>query len=298
MAHSPHVSPGVSSVGPGVTLLEESWVGDGALGKGVQVVETPWTSKVSRQTSFVTWSNFLSVKIEGFGSPVLQHCGKLDVFTAVKTHVLTDAERSRAKPTRLIWMRCSQRGGRFFCVRRSRGFLWIEFQSQSGQSWRCPSTNNEICKAGELAGAARARLVMAFGDSTQRGELLPFSPYDLALSRRESFSNPDIEICLSWLARCLAALSPLQLAAFDIAKKKKRFFILSAQPWLQWFAYCFAQLIFVSAIWLCCDVTFWAWFQTPDLLLSKNVKLQHNQIVLTKIDCAKQYANHCSPWRC
>ena len=28
-------------------------------------------------------------------------------------------------------------------------------------------------------------------------------------------------------------------------------------------------------------------FQTPDLLLTKYVKLQHNQIVLTKIGCAK-----------
>ena len=37
-----------------------------------------------------------------------------------------------------------------------------------------------------------------------------------------------------------------------------------------------------------------AWFQTPDLWLTKYVKLQHNQIVLTKIGCAKQYANHCS----
>ena len=28
---------------------------------------------------------------------------------------------------------------------------------------------------------------------------------------------------------------------------------------------------------------------------TKNVTLQHNQIVLTKIGCAKQYANHCMP---
>ena len=42
-------------------------------------------------------------------------------------------------------------------------------------------------------------------------------------------------------------------------------------------------------------------FQTPDLLLTKYVKLQHNQIVLTKIGCAKQYANHCKRvtiWAC
>ena len=112
---------------------------------------------------------------------------------------------------------------------------------------------------------------------------------------------------------------------------------------LQWFAYCFAQPIVMSAIWLCCDVTFlvtsqtlnlppslffciqstsngsypsycviymqvqhcailnrrWnyffqrAQFQTPDLLVTKNVTFQHNQIPLTKIGCAKQYANHC-----
>ena len=34
--------------------------------------------------------------------------------------------------------------------------------------------------------------------------------------------------------------------------------------------------------------------QTPDLLVTKNVMMQHNQIVLTKILCAKQYANDCT----
>ena len=104
-------------------------------------------------------------------------------------------------------------------------------------------------------------------------------------------------------------------------------------------AYCFAQPIFVSGIWLCCDVTFLVtkgpvsgigpfkknnsdvdsilhsvepaciWHdRTGDSRwkcsgrgktrrvwdVTKNVTLQHNQIALTKIGCAKQYANHCT----
>jgi hypothetical protein len=53
----------------------------------------------------------------------------------------------------------------------------------------------------------------------------------------------------------------------------------------------------VSAIWLCCDVgsdsSRNARFQALDHLGTKNVTSQHNQIVLTKIGRAKQYANHC-----
>ena len=66
---------------------------------------------------------------------------------------------------------------------------------------------------------------------------------------------------------------------------------------LQWFAYCFAQPDFREGylVVLRRDILglISAWFQTLDLLLTKYVKLQHNQIVLTKIGCAKQYANHC-----
>ena len=76
----------------------------------------------------------------------------------------------------------------------------------------------------------------------------------------------------------------------------------SIERLLQWFAYCFAQPNFREGylVVLRRDILglISAWFQTLDLLLTKYVKLQHNQIVLTKIGCAKQYANHCKFNRC